>query len=540
MAPLLVPRGRDWQHGSPTGSVARLPARLELARRAHALALLVLLSVETSGVWHPGGGVVEVEAAGAVEGLLGGAGGGAAGQDGVFVVVRAGAVEGEAPAGGRADIAQAAQLEHLAVGQDPVDVGEAGAVAHPHLGQVRPAFAGPRGQPPVQGVLRGVRNLRHTLILGARRREDAVDRRRPEGTAMAMTSPYRVVLTEQDRRVLLRCARAARCPHRDVLRARIVLAAADGQANAAIARRLGICAHTVRKWRARFCAEGLAGLADRPRPGRRRIFPATAEAEVKALACALPAEVGVPLARWSAAELAAEAVTRGLVLTVSASTVGRWLAADAIRPWRPHSWILPREPACAVKAARVLALYARLWHGQPLGEDEYVLCADEKTQLQALSRCHRDLPSAPGGIGRTKLECRGGGPLAYLAAYDPHAARVLGRTAPSTGIAPFAELVEQVMSTEPYASAARVFWIVDNGSSHQGPHAVLRMGRTWPTACLVHLSVHASWLNQIEIFFSIVQRKVIKPQNFADLTELTARLPAFQDRYPGPVRERRS
>jgi transposase len=348
---------------------------------------------------------------------------------------------------------------------------------------------------------------------------------------MAMASPYRVVLTDSDRRVLLRRAHAARCPHRDVQRARIVLAAADGQANAAIARRCGICADTVRKWRARFCAEGLAGLADRPRPGRRRIFPATAEAEVKALACALPAEVGVPLSRWSAAELAAEAVTRGVVPAISPATVGRWLAADAIRPWRHHSWLFPRDPDFAAKAARVLDLYARIWAGDPLGEDEYVLCADEKTQLQALTRCHRDLPSAPGRIRRTEFEYRRGGTLAYLAAYDPHAARVLGHTAPTTGIAPFAELVEQVMTTQPYASAARVFWIVDNGSSHQGPHAVLRMGHTWPTAQLVHLPIHASWLNQIEIYFSIVQRKVIKPHDFADLTELTARLLAFQDRY---------
>jgi hypothetical protein len=108
---------------------------------------------------------------------------------------------------------------------------------------------------------------------------------------------------------------------------------------------------------------------------------------------------------------------------------------------------------------------------------------------------------------------------------------VIGRCAPTTGIAPFTELVEQVMTSEPYASARRVFWIVDNGSSHQGPHAVLRMRTTWPTAQLVHLPVHASWLNQIEIFFSIVQRKVIKPQDFADLEELAGRLRAFQERY---------
>ena len=216
---------------------------------------------------------------------------------------------------------------------------------------------------------------------------------------------------------------------------------------------------------------------------------------------------------------------------ISPSTVGRWLAADALRPWRHRSWIFPRDPDFAVKAARALDLYARSWNGQLLGGDEYVLCAAEKTQLQALSRCHPDLPPAPGRTRRQEFEYRRGGPLAYLAAYDPHRAHVIGRTAPTTDIIPFTELVEQVMSTEPYASAARVFWIVDNGSSHQGPHAVLRMQATWPIACLVHLPVHASWLNQIEIFFSIVQRKVIKPGDFADLDELAERLLAFQDRY---------
>jgi transposase len=348
---------------------------------------------------------------------------------------------------------------------------------------------------------------------------------------MATKSPYRVVLTDEDRRVLTKRARSQRRPHRDVQRAAIVLAAAEETTNAEIARRLGICCDTVRKWRARFCAEGLAGLADRARPGRRRTFPATAEAEVKALACALPAETGVPLSRWSTAELAAEAVTRGLVESISASTVGRWLAADAIRPWRHRSWIFPRDPDFAAKAARTLDLYARIWNGQALGSNEYVLCADEKTQLQALSRRHADLPPAPGRLRRQEFEYRRGGTLAYLAAYDVHAARVFGRTAETTGIAPFGQLVEQVMTSEPYASAARVFWIVDNGSSHQGPHAVLRMQATWPTACLVHLPVHASWLNQIEIFFFIVQRKVIKPGDFADLDELAERLRAFQDRY---------
>jgi hypothetical protein len=87
------------------------------------------------------------------------------------------------------------------------------------------------------------------------------------------------------------------------------------------------------------------------------------------------------------------------------------------------------------------------------------------------------------------------------------------------------------MSSEPYASAARVFWIVDNGSSHNGARSIARMQAAWPTAELVHLPIHASWLNQVEIFFSIVQRKVIKAGDFADLQALAQRLLAFQDRY---------
>jgi len=348
---------------------------------------------------------------------------------------------------------------------------------------------------------------------------------------MAMRSPYQVVVTDQERRVLVKRARSERVAHREVLRAQIVLAAADGASNAEIARRLGVCQDTVRKWRARFCAEGLPGLADRPRPGRQRSFPKTAEAEIKALACELPAQTGVPLARWSHTELAAEAVGRGVVESISPSTVGRWLRADAIRPWRVRSWIFPRDPDFAVKAGRALDLYDHLCEGQPLGDDEYVISADEKSQLQALRRRHPDLPPAPERIRREEFEYRRGGTLAYLAAYDVHAARVIGRTAPTTGIEPFSELVEQVMNTEPYASAARVFWIVDNGSSHNGARSVERMHAAWPTACLVHLPIHASWLNQVEIFFSIVQRKVIKPGDFADLGELATRLLAFQDRY---------
>jgi len=345
------------------------------------------------------------------------------------------------------------------------------------------------------------------------------------------TSPVLITLTDQDRAELGALARARKAPLRSIQRAWIVLAAADGQHNAQIARDLGLHVDTVRTWRGRFAAQGLEGLTDRARSGRPPVFAATVRAEVKALACSLPAEHGVPLSRWSSTDLAEEAVTRGITATLSGSTVRRWLAADAIKPWQHRSWIFPRDPDFARKAARVLDLYDRRWQGRRLRRDEYVISADEKSQLQALHRRHQDLAPGPGRTRRVEFEYRRGGTLAYLAALDVHHATVMGRCAPSTGIVPFGEFVEQVMTQEPYASARRVFWVVDNGSSHAGQASIDRMRKAWPKAVLVHLPIQASWLNQIEIFFSIVQRKVIKPANFTDLAALAQRLLAFEKRY---------
>ena len=151
-------------------------------------------------------------------------------------------------------------------------------------------------------------------------------------------------------------------------------------------------------------------------------------------------------------------------------------------------------------------------------------------------RCHPELAAAARAErGGWSSSTSGGGTLAYFGAYDVHRAQLMGRIAPTTGIAPFTALVSQVMTTEPYASAQRVFWIVDNGSSHAGKASIARMGEAWPTATLVHLPVHASWLNQIEIVFSVIQRKVIKPADFADLDALAA----AADRVRTPLQRHR-
>jgi hypothetical protein len=253
--------------------------------------------------------------------------------------------------------------------------------------------------------------------------------------------------------------------------------------------------------------------------------------QVKALACELPAETGVPLSRWSAPELVVEAVARGVVDTVSASTVRRWLTEDPLKPWQHRSWIFPRDPDFAAKAARVLDLYARTWQGEPLGERGFVVCADEKTSIQARCRCHPSLPPGKARMMRVEHEYQRNGALAYLAAYDVHHARVIGRLEPATGIEPFSRLVDQVMTSQPYASAERVFWVVDNGSSHRGQRSVDRMREAWPTAQLVHLPVHASWLDQVEIYFSILERKVLTPNDLIDPDALADRVLAFQTRY---------
>ena len=132
---------------------------------------------------------------------------------------------------------------------------------------------------------------------------------------------------------------------------------------------------------------------------------------------------------------------------------------------------------------------------------------------------------------RVEHEYRRGGSLTYLAAWDVRRAKIFGRCEAKSGIAPFTRLVDQVMAQEPYLSAKRVFWILDNGSSHRGQSCIARFKQRWPKIVVVHLPVHASWLNQIEIYFSIIQRKVLTPNDFQCLDAVEERLLLFQDRY---------
>jgi hypothetical protein len=263
----------------------------------------------------------------------------------------------------------------------------------------------------------------------------------------------------------------------------------------------------------------------------RLVFPPEVVVAVKSLACELPHTRRLPLSRFSMAELKQEAISQGLVASIGETTIWRWLSQDAIRPWYHRSWIFPRDPRFGEKAGPILDLYEGLWDGQPLDDADCVLSTDEKTSIQARQRTHPDLSPARGRPRRVEHEYRRNGAVAYLAAWDVRRAKIFGRCEPTTGIAPFERLVAQVMAQEPYRSAPRVFWIMDNGSSHRGQRSHRRLTAKWPTIIPLHTPVHASWLNQVEIYFSVIQRKVLTPNDFASTDHVADRLLRFQAHY---------
>jgi transposase len=341
-----------------------------------------------------------------------------------------------------------------------------------------------------------------------------------------------VMLSAGERRTLNKRVRGAKTAHRDRLRAQIVLAAARGHPNARIAAGLGISVDTVRKWRGRFAARGLDGLQDRPRAGRPRRISAADRAAVVALACQLPAATGVPLAHWTGPELAAELTARELASSpVSASSVLRILAEHPVKPWQYQSWIYPRDPDFEAKAKVILDLYQGFYRGEPLGPGDRILSFDAKPQINARRRLHPTVPAAAGRPVRYEHEYKRQGSLALLAGLDVHTGQVFASTPLTTGIKPFMDLAGQVMGRPAYKNAPRVFAIVDNGSDHRGQAAIDRLARAHPNAIMIHTPVHASWLNQIEIFFSVIQKKVVTPSDFASLEELSATLLAFTGRY---------
>jgi hypothetical protein len=302
-----------------------------------------------------------------------------------------------------------------------------------------------------------------------------------------------------------------------------------------LGRKVGLSCRQVHRWRKRWAA-GDFSLDDVVGRGRKAGFLPRDHALVKALACERVAETGEPMSRQSLGDLTTRA-QRTLGKNISRSTVWRILAEDAIKPWRYEHWIFPRDPQFLEKAGPILDLYAGQWEGKPLENEDFIISADEKTSIQARHRIHPPLPPGAGRPQRVESEYERRGALQYLAAWDVRRGYVMGRCEATTGIEPFGRLVAQVLAQEPYRLAKRLFWIVDNGSSHRGETARKRLQKVDSRIILVHTPIHASWLNQVEIYFSIIQRKVLTPNDFPDLDSVRLRLAFYENlsnRHPKP------
>jgi transposase len=348
---------------------------------------------------------------------------------------------------------------------------------------------------------------------------------------------YSIHLNGHEKQTLRRLQRTATTERRLADRARIILWTAEWVAVDTIAERLDIHRDTVIVWRQRFQQGQDQGqalidhLRDRPRSGRPRQFSAGQVTQIQAIACEKPAELQLPLSRFSVGEIVVWIRQADVVPTISRSTAWRLLHEAAIRPWYYRCWLFPRDPDFVVKAETILDLYQRIWQGEALEPNEYVISADEKSGLQVLERLHPILPPLPRQVGRYEFEYDRHGTVAYLAALDVFSGQVFGRIENTTGIEPFGRLVDQVMQKAPYGSAQQVFWVVDGGPSHHPSTSPARLRACYPNITVVHTPTHASWLNQIEIYFSILQRKALTPLDLGDRAALSDRILGFQERY---------
>src|SRR3954451_16735594 len=274
--------------------------------------------------------------------------------------------------------------------------------------------------------------------------------------------------------------------------------------------------------------EGSSPLTTIPAVAVSRSFPPLDRAVVASIACDVVARTGNPLSRPSTTDLAQRARDE-LNQPIGRSTVWRILDEDAIKPWQYEPWLFPRAADFFEKAAVVPDLYEGYWQGERIDPFDRIISTDEKTSIQARIRRHPTLAPGPGRARRVEAEYGRGGALQYLAGWDVQEGLVMGRCEAKTGIAPFGRLVQQVMERPEYGSACRVFWVADNGSSHRGEVSARRLRKAYANAILVHTPVHASWLNQVEVYFSLLQRKVLTPNDSAHLQDLEVRIRLYEE-----------
>jgi len=327
-----------------------------------------------------------------------------------------------------------------------------------------------------------------------------------------------IEIAPEDRPVLERWAGARAAERRLVDRARIVLLAGEGRPAAEIAERVGCGLETAKRWRRRYERQGLDGLRDLPKSGRPLTHDQEARARLIALACTRPpdTEEGVRRERWTYREL-------GEQVGMSESQAHAILTAADLRPHLTEQWVMSElGPEFDAQAAAVCGLYLN----PP--ENAIVLSIDEKTSIAAREPARPDRPPAPGKPARRDSEYIRNGTQNLFAALEVHAGSVSGMTAPTRNRFDFLAFLDQLEAEVP--AGQQVVCILDNLSTHKTQEV-----EDWldehPGWKFVFTPKHASWLNQVEIFFSILARRLLRHGAFTDPDDLATQMLAFVEHY---------
>ncbi len=323
-----------------------------------------------------------------------------------------------------------------------------------------------------------------------------------------------------------------------VQRARIILLAHQYPewSNQRIAAEVSCCLATVKKWRRKW--DDQASLESAPRAGASRKFSSLQRAQIIALACANPSAQQKVYLRWSGEKLAEVVIEKQIVSSISASTVRRWLREDKIKPWRFHSWQKSTDPQFVEKAGKVLDLYE---HAEELAENkEIVCCVDEKPSIQARERVDETLPAISKQVMRVADRYIRRGALQLFCALMVATGKVVADFAFKKCFVDFQQFLLKLFKNVPCAGLKVLHLILDNGRTH----APKQLGN-WIASLelkfevrIYWLPTYASWLDQVEIIFSKVQRDVLTPNDFSSVFVLQQRLMDYFDEInqnPKPV-----
>lgn len=350
---------------------------------------------------------------------------------------------------------------------------------------------------------------------------------------------YAIRLTPEQETRLQHLSTCYMAPFATVQRAQIVLLAHQHPEwpHATLAQRLHCSVSTVKQWRQRW--QTTDSLGDAPRAGTQRTFTAVQRAQVVALACSAPRQYGKPWQRWSGEKLAQVAVEQHIVTTIAPSTIRRWLRADKIKPWRYHSWQHSTDPQFVEKAVPVLDLYAQAPVLQAQGE--LIVCTDEKTSIQARQRLTATKAAAPGAVVHVADRYKRMGALQLFCALVVASGLTFAQTCTTKKFADFKAFLHAFFQSTLGAGITVLHLILDNGSTH----APKQLG-TWLASLelpfevrLYWLPKYASWLDQVEIIFSKVQRDLLTPNDFPSRVALERDLATYfaeLNTHPKPIK----